>query len=136
MMWRCCLLGRMVTQIRLRAPESRLAVSNTFHVGIFIGRYRAGTSLYPHIYGVKGKYKKQHNRLSSVPFALSAPALPCRISDIVILCRQLVNNILNKAHPHFHPHIQDSQIFYRILMAAYSKICCFRDNHHSNVFQE
>ena len=58
------------------------------------------------------------------------------ISDIVILCRQLVNNILNKAHPHFHPHIQDSQIFYRILMAAYSKICCFRDNHHSNVFQE
>ena len=67
---------------------------------------------------------------------IEAAALPCRISDIVILCRQLVNNILNKAHPHFHPHIQDSQIFYRILMAAYSKICCFRDNHHSNLFQE
>ena len=40
----------------------------------------AGTSLYPHSCEVKGKYKKQHNRLSSVSYALLVAAFLCLIS--------------------------------------------------------
>ena len=40
----------------------------------------AGTSLYPHSCEVKGKYKKQHNQLSSVSYALLVAAFLCLIS--------------------------------------------------------
>ena len=60
--------------------ESRMAVSNTFHMDISAGRYRSdatscrgfavGYILVPSYLGIKGKYKKQHLRLSSVSFAL------------------------------------------------------------------